>query len=102
DLWIAQSGSRKWFVASMLAYSLIPLTAFIGLTILLNHDRAVRTWVDEDPNRVLSICEWIAVLAVVAKFWLAAFSWRNIAKVRVRTYLLLWTGATLLLATLAI
>jgi hypothetical protein len=51
---------------------------------------------------LLSICEWIAALAVIAKFWLAAYSWRSISPVRVRAYLLCWTGATLLLVTLAI
>ena len=101
DLWIALSGSRKWFVTSMVLYCFVPIAAFIGLTILLNHDRAVRAWANEDPNRVLSIFEWLAALAVVAKFWLAAFSWRNVAKPRARSYLLLWTGATLLLAALS-
>jgi hypothetical protein len=100
-LWVGLSGSRKFFITSAVVYCLVPLLGFIGLAILLNHERAVRAWVTEDPNRVLSICEWIAALAVIAKFWLAAFSWRSIAPARVRAYLLLWAGATLSLIALA-
>ena len=101
-LWVGLSGSKKVFITSAAVCCLVPLVGFIALTILLNHDRVVRAWATEDPNRVLSICEWIAALAVVAKFWLAAFSWRSIAPARVRAYLLLWAGATLLLVMLAI
>jgi hypothetical protein len=101
-LWVGLSGSRKFFVASAVMYCLVPLLGFIGLTILLNHDRQVRAWATENPDRLASICEWVAALLVMAKFWLAAFSWRNVASARVRAYLLLWAGATLLLVTMAI
>jgi hypothetical protein len=101
-LWVGLSGNRMFFVTSAVVYSLVPLLAFVGLTILLNHDRQVRAWATENPDRVVSICEWIAALAVIAKLWLAAFSWRNVAPTRIRAYLLLWAGATLLLVTLAI
>jgi len=101
-LWVGLSGNRKLFFGTAAVYCFVPLAAFIVLTILLNHDQAVRAWATEDPDRVLSIFEWIATLAVIAKFWLAAFSWRSIGKPRVRAYLLLWTSATLLLAVLAI
>ena len=101
-LWVGLSGNRKIFITSAAVYCLVPLLGFIGLTILLNHDRRVCAWATEDPNRVLMICEWIVAFAVIAKFWLAAFSWRSIARARVRTYLLLWICATLLLITFAI
>lgn len=101
-LWVGLSGSRKFFLTSAVVYCLLPLLVFVGSSILLNHDRAIRAWATEDPDRVLSICEWIAAVAVIAKFWLAAFSWRSIAPARVRAYLLLWTCATLVLITLAI
>ena len=101
-LWIGLSGSRKKFITAAVVYCLVPLLGFIGLAILLNHDQKVRTWATEDPNRVVRICEWIIALAVIAKFWLAAFSWRSITPGRVRAYLLLWSCATLLVITLAI
>jgi hypothetical protein len=99
---VGLSGSRKMFITSTAVYCLVPLLGFVGLTVLLNHDQEIRAWVTQDPNRVLSICVWLAALAVIAKFWLAAFSWRRIAPARVRAYLLLWTGATLMLITLVI
>jgi hypothetical protein len=101
-LWVGLSGSRKKFITLAAVYCLVPLLGFIGLAILLNHDQKVRAWATKDPNRVVRICEWIAVLAVIAKFWLAAFSWRSITPARVRAYLLLWSCATLLVITLAI
>jgi len=101
-MWVGLSGNRKLFLITEAVYYLLPLSGFIGLTILVNHDKAVRAWVTEDPDRVLTILEWLAAFAVVVKFWLAAYTWRNIAKARVRAYLLLWSGATLLLIILAI
>ena len=101
-LWIGLSGNRKLFIASAVAYCFVPLLGLIGLTILLNHDEAVRGWVREDPNRLLAYFEWLAAFAVIAKFWMAARSWRHIAAQRVRKYLLVWLGGTLCLMTLAI
>jgi hypothetical protein len=37
---------------------------------------------------------WIAAAAVVIKFWVAAFSWRNIKGEYVRRYLPIWIGCT--------
>jgi hypothetical protein len=101
-LWIGLSGNRKFFIASAAAYCLVLLLGMIGFTILLNHDQAVREWVREDPNRLLSYFEWIGVLAVIAKLWMAAFSWRSITPERVRKYLLIWFSGTLGLITLAL
>jgi hypothetical protein len=39
---------------------------------------------------------------LIAKFSLAAFSWRRIAPQRFRQYLLIWSGGTLCLIALAI
>jgi hypothetical protein len=62
-LWVGLCGSRRAFITSGAVCCLVPLLGFIGLTMLINHDRAVRAWATEDPNRVLSICQWIAALA---------------------------------------
>lgn len=101
-MWVGLSGNRKLFLATEAVYYLLPLLGLIGLTILLNHDQAVRAWATEDPDRVLAILEWLAAVAVIVKFWLAAYNWRNLARARARAYLLLWTGATLLVVILAI
>ncbi len=101
-LWVGLSGNRKLFLTIEALYLSIPILFLIGMTILLNHDKEVRAWVTNDPNRLLAIIEWLVALMVVLKFWLAAYHWRNIAKPRARAYLLLWTGATLLVAGLAV
>jgi len=101
-LWIGLCGNRRFFIASAAAYCLVLILGMIGLIILLDHDKAVRGWVREDPNRLLSYIEWIAALAVIAKFWMAAFSWRRISSHRVRKYLLVWLGSTFCLMALAI
>ena len=58
-------------------------------------------WVRHDPNQLLRAFEWVIAVAVIGKFWLAAFSWRRISWRRTWQYLVLWVGATLLLITLA-
>ena len=52
-------------------------------------------------RRKPSTFAWIAALAVITKFWVAAFSWRNIAPQRIRQYLVIWLGSTLCLIALA-
>ena len=101
-LWIGLSGNRKFFIASAAAYGLVVLLGIIGLTILLNNDRAVRGWVREDPNRPLLYLEWMAAVAVILKLWLTAFSWHRISPQRVRKYLLAWLASTACLITLAL
>ncbi len=101
-MWVELSGNRKKFLAIEAVYLLLPILFFIGLKILLNHDPEVRAWVRDDPNRLLAVLEWLAAVAVIVKFWLAAYHWRNIARARVRAYLLFWIGATLLLVAFAI
>jgi hypothetical protein len=101
-LWVGLSGSRKWFVASAAAYALALLLAMIANVILLHHVEEVRSWVRDDPNRLLSWCVWLAAACVIAKFWLAAFSWRNIRRDRVQKYLLAWFCGTICLIALAL
>ena len=99
-LWIGLSGNRKLYVASAAAYCGVPLLVLVGVTLCVNRDEAVRAWIRDDPNRLLSCFLWIAVFGVVAKFWIAAASWRAIGSGRTRRYVLLWCGATLALIAL--
>ncbi len=101
ELWVGLSGNRAFYLASAAGFWLTLLLGIIGLAILLD-DQAVRAWIHEDPNRLLAYLEWSAAFAVIGKFWVAARSWRNISGRRVCQYLLLWSGATLLLIALAI
>jgi hypothetical protein len=101
-LWIGLAGNHRRFMGSAAIYSFALLAGLIGLTSLVNQDRAFRAWVREDPNRLLAGIEWAVALAVIAKFWLAARSWRDIAPERIRRFLLLWSGGTIALVALAI
>src|ERR1043166_3535013 len=101
-LCVGLSGNKKLFIAAVLPYCLALLLGLMALIILLRHETAVRAWVRHDPSRLLSYCEWIAALGVAAKFWIAARAWHRVSPCRVRQYLLLWCGATLVFVALAI
>ena len=100
-LWIGLSGNRRFFVASAAVYWLVAIMGIISL-VMLFEQKSVRTWIRDDPNRLLSYLEWIAALAIIVKFWLAAFSWRKISSQRVHKYLLIWLGSAFCLMALAL
>ncbi len=99
---VGLSGSRKMFNGFAAAYVAAGILGVMSLVILLNNDTVFREWIHEDPNRLLSYFEWAVAVAIIAKFWLAAYWWRRIANQYVLKYLLLWCGATSLLIALAI
>jgi hypothetical protein len=94
-LWIGLSGNKKLFVGSAATYGITLFGVLIGLAFFANHDRAFRAWLRDDPNRLLVIIEAFAAVAVIAKFWLAARSWRFIQAQRTRRFILAWLAATL-------
>jgi len=51
---------------------------------------------------VLILLGWALALAIIARFWLAVFSWKSITPRRTRRYLLIWSGATLCFVALGI
>lgn len=100
-LWIGLSGSRKWYLGSVAVYCGTGLLAFITLNVLLANDVAFRAWVRKDPDRLLSTVEWFLAAILIAKFWLASFSWRGISSRRALQYLMLWAGSAAVLTVLA-
>jgi hypothetical protein len=58
-------------------------------------------WLLDDPARLAPI-GWIAAVAVIAKHWTAANTWRGVAPRYLRAYLLLWLAGTTALLTLGI
>ena len=100
-LCVGLSGNRKLFVGSAIAYCLVAIIGISAFAWLLNHDQQFMAWVRHDPNELLRVFEWVVVVAIIAKIWLAAFSWRRISWRRTWQYLMFWAGATLLLMTLA-
>jgi hypothetical protein len=101
-LWAGLSGNRNIFIAPFAIWGLAILLEIVSVTVASNYDPEFRAWVRHDPNRLLSILEWIVVLAVVAKFFLAVRTWRNVSPKRTGIFLLAWVGGTLCLVALAI
>ena len=86
-LWSGLSGIRPLFVVSVIS---IPILVTAGLA--LDADRLPR-WLLDDPARFASIA-WIAAVAVIAKYWLAAYAWRAVPARYLRSYLLIWLVGT--------
>jgi hypothetical protein len=51
-------------------------------------------WLLGDPARLAPVV-WIATVAVIAKYWLAAYAWRGVAPRYLRAYLLIWLAGTI-------
>ena len=58
-------------------------------------------WLLDDPARLAPIA-WIAAVAVIAKHWIAAYAWRDVAPRYLHAYLLIWLAGTTALLTLGI
>lgn len=91
-LWLGLSGRPKWFVMVPAAYCVGTVAALLGLVILTQQKQANPEGWLRDPNRLLEWIQWFAAIALVAKVWLAAWSWRFITPRRVRRYFLLWAS----------
>ncbi len=103
-LWVGLSGNRKWFIGSVFFYYgvfVLGLIGLIELNILLKDDAAFRQWLHKDPDRLLSMMEWIVAAVVMAKFWAAGFWWHAVSLRRQFQYLLIWAGGAAVLILLA-
>jgi len=100
-LCVGLSGNRRLFIGSAAVYCLAAILGITSFAWLLNHDQHFMAWVRHDPNELLRVFERVVAVAIIAKFWLAAYSWRRISWRRTWQYLMLWTDATLLLVALA-
>jgi hypothetical protein len=101
-LWIGLSGSKRLFVGSGAAYGSALILGVIGLALLNRYAETHRDGPPLDGNQLLVFLQWILAVAVIAKFWLAAFSWRYVARARVWRYLVAWTAGAMALIALAI
>jgi hypothetical protein len=102
SLWLGLSGSTRLFTGSAIPYAFIPPVGLIGLAIVTGRRQSSNlSWIHNNIDRLLPALVGIAAVAVITKFWMAAFSWRNIAPQRLRQYCLVWFGGTLCLITLA-
>ncbi|MCD6050435.1 MAG: hypothetical protein K0Q55_1838 [Verrucomicrobia bacterium] len=89
-LWIGLSGSKKLFLGSAAAYSLLVFGGMIGFAILAHYDRFFQAWLRADSNQLLSLLNTCVAVAVIGKFWLAARSWRSVQRQRTHRYLVGW------------
>jgi hypothetical protein len=99
-LWLGLSGNRQLFMAFAVPYAFFPLVVIATLLILSEANPSRLNLSDGLPQLV--IFEVIAATAVIAKFWLWVFSWRDVDSDRARQYLLFWAGSTVPMLVLAI
>ena len=92
-LWSGLSGSRPLFMASVMSAVLVVIAGMV-----FPADR-LPGWVLENPARMGGVV-WLMSIAVVAKCWLAAYSWRRVSARHLRQYALVWGAATTCLLTL--
>jgi hypothetical protein len=92
-LWSGLSGSRLLFMASVMSVVLVFIAGMV-----FPADR-LPGWVLGDPARMGGVV-WVMSIAVVAKCWLAAYSWRRVSARHLRQYVLLWGAATTCVLTL--
>ena len=93
-VWAGLSGSRRLYVWSVMAVVFFVI-AYVGFAL----DR-LPGWVLEDPARMTPFV-WSAAVAVMAKYWLAARTWRHVSAQSARRYLTLWLVGTTAFVALA-
>jgi len=101
--WVGLSGKRSRYIMSNAVGVLVPVILLLACAIW--HD-AVDVEIKYHPEKVKSIMPklfgWFLALALIAKVWLAVFSWKNVNDRRARQYLLLWVGTTICFVGLAV
>ena len=102
-LWTGLSGRRLFYVGSIGLQVLVPLMVLLACAIWSdNIDRLLQRNPERGKFIAFEILGWCLALLVIAKLWIAVFSWRNNAPRHTRQYLLLWISATLCFIALAI
>jgi hypothetical protein len=86
-LWSGLSGVRPLFVSSVI---FIVVLVIAGLVFDAGR---LPGWLLGDPARLAPVA-WIAAVAVIAKYWTAAYVWRGVTPRYLRAYLLVWLAGT--------
>jgi hypothetical protein len=94
-LWTGLSGRRAVFIASAMSFALAAMAA------LVFDARRIVTWLFDDPAH-MTVAVGVAAAAVVAKYVLAAYSWRRVNGSYLRQYALVWLSGTGCFAALGI
>jgi hypothetical protein len=94
-LWSGLSGMRPMLVSSVVSVVVLVIAS-------LAYDAGrLPGWLFDDPARLEPLA-WIAAVAVIAKYWMAAYSWRGVSPRYLRVYLLIWLAGTASILALGI
>jgi hypothetical protein len=94
SLWLGLSGNKMLFSATAIPYGFALVFVLAFVVILPRNEESVLNWMFSGFGMVLPTLVRIAAVAVVVKFWIAAWSWRDIHRIHVRQYLTLWLCGT--------
>jgi hypothetical protein len=94
SLWLGLSGNRKLFAATAIPYGFALVFVLAIGVILPQNEESVLSWMSTNFGVLLPILVRIAAAAVVAKFWIGAWSWRDAHRRHVQRYLALWLCGT--------
>ncbi len=102
-LWSGLSGNQLLYAGPILLQILIPALALLSCGIWSDAiDSEIQNHPEVVKSTLIGAAGWTLALLVIAKIWVAAFSWRRISRRRSRQYLFIWMGATAVFIWLAI
>jgi hypothetical protein len=94
SLWLGLSGNKKLFTTTAIPYG-FALVFVLAIGVILPHNEvSIQGWIFNGFGLVLPTIVRIAAVAVAAKFWFAAWTWREAHRTHVQQYLVLWLCGT--------
>jgi hypothetical protein len=94
SLWLGLSGNKKLFSTTALPYGFALVFVLAFGVILPQKEDSILNWMSSDFGVVLPTMVRIAAVTVAAKFWIAAWSWRDAHRMHVQRCLALWLCGT--------
>jgi len=94
SLWLGLSGNKTLFSTTALPYGFALVFVLAFWVILPQNEESIQAWMFRGFGQTLPTLVRIAGVAVVAKYWMAAWSWRDAHRKRVRQFLALWLCGT--------
>jgi hypothetical protein len=103
EMWSGLSGKPSYYFGSIGWQVIGPLLALLVCAIYSNEiDAFIKLHPQFLKYQLIQITGWVLAAMVMAKVWVAAFTWSKIDSRRARQYSILWVGGTLCLLTLAV
>jgi hypothetical protein len=94
SLWLGLSGNKTLFSTTAIPYG-FGLVFVLGFWVILpQNEKSILAWTFQGFGLYLPTLVQIAAVTVAAKFWMAAWAWRNAQRVHIRRYLSLWMCGT--------